>query len=204
MKVIDISRVLSKDTLVYPGDPKVGTKRIKNIERDGVNLSRITLGLHSGTHIDAPSHYLAGGKTINEINLQSLVGKARVCDLTNVSETITEKELEGCKIRKGEIILFKTRNSRLQTNKFIRNFVSLSGDGADYLIKRRIKAVGIDYLSIEAADSCVVHKKLLTKNIPIIENLALKNVLPGVYQIVCLPLKIKNGEAAPARCILLR
>ena len=192
-KVIDISTALSNDTLVYPGDPKVETKRIKTIGRDGVNLSKISMGLHSGTHIDAPSHYLAGGNTINEINLQCLVGKARVCDLTKATGSITEKELKKCGIRKSEIILLKTKKS-----------FGLSADGADYLIKRKIKAVGIDCLSIEASGSSAVHKKLLTKNIPIIEGLVLKNVNQGVYQIVCLPLKIRDGEAAPARCILFK
>ena len=201
-QIIDISMVLSNDTLIYPGDPKVETKKIKIMGRDGVNLSKITMGLHSGTHVDAPAHFLKEGKTIDEMNLRVLVGKARVCDLTKVKELITEKELKKCGIKKDEIILLKTSNSRLSTKKFSEKFISLSLDGADYLIKNKIKAVGIDYLSIETAGSSVVHKKLLTKNIPIIEDLVLKNVKPGVYQIVCMPLKIKGGEAAPARCIL--
>jgi arylformamidase len=204
MELIDVSMVLSNDTLVYPGDPKVETKRTKSLVRDGVNLSKISMGLHSGTHIDAPAHYLKGGKTIDEINLQSLIGKARVCDLTKVSGTITETELRKCGIRKDEIILFKTRNSNLSTKKFSKTYICLSPDGADYLIKRKIKAVGIDYLSIEAAGSCIVHKKLLTKNTLIIEGLVLKNVKPGIYQMVCLPLKIRGGEAAPARCTLFK
>lgn len=193
MEVFDVSTLLSEETIVYPGDPKIKMHKVKKLGKDKVNLSKISMGLHSGTHVDAPAHYLSGGKTIDEINLGLFIGKARVCDAPKTGNEITAKDLKKHKIGSDEIVLFKTNRKCF-----------LGFDGADYLTKKKIKAVGIDNLSIEKAGSSLVHKKLLSNNIPIIEGLVLKNVPAGIYQMVCLPLKIKGGEAAPARCMLLK
>ena len=191
MKIIDLSAELSNGTKTYPGDPEVKTQKIKDVGRDGYALSKITMGLHSGTHVDAPAHYLNGGRTIDEISLGMLIGKARVCDLSSGPKKISEKELKKFRIRRNEIVLLKTRKG------------VLTADGADFLLQKKIRAVGIDGLSIEESGSSVVHKKLLSKNIPIMEGLVLKRVKPGTYQFICLPLKIRGGEAAPARCVLI-
>ena len=206
MRIIDISMTLSPDMVVYEGDPKVSIRRVKNFPKDNVILSQITMGLHSGTHVDAPAHFIRKGGSVDKIPLGFLIGKARVCNLTRVKGSIGEADLKRCGVRRGEIILIKTKNSRLLGKKnFSRNFVALSEEAAEYLIQNRIKAVGIDYLSIERFRSKGhrVHKKLLSKKVPIIEGLSLKNVKPGIYTLFCLPLRIVGTEAAPARCILI-
>jgi arylformamidase len=205
MEVFDVSVTLSKETIVYPGDPKVSLRKLKNIKEDGFSLSELSLGLHSGTHVDAPSHYLPKGKSVDKLPL--IAGAAKVFDLSAVKEEITVDDLRGCDISSGDVVLFRTRNSSLwKRKKFSRTYVSISVEGARYLVRKKVAAVGIDYLSVEAFDSFdgCVHKILLTKDIPIIEGLDLGKITPGAYTLVCLPLKIVGGEAAPARCILIR
>ncbi len=207
MKIIDISMELSSAMITYEGDPRVKMDVIKSFSKNGVLLSKISMGLHSGTHVDSGLHYLRNGESIDKIDLKSLVGKARVCDLISAKSSITVSDLKTCGMKKDEIILLKTRNSKLLGKKlFSRGFVHLSENAADYLVGKRIKAVGIDYLSVEKFRSRenYVHKKLLSCKIPIIEGLDLRKVEPGEYVFYCLPLKIKGGEASPARCILIR
>ncbi|MBN2250836.1 MAG: cyclase family protein [Candidatus Altiarchaeota archaeon] len=207
MKIIDISMTLGEDMPVYEGDPEFRIKQLKDLSRDGVKLSSISMGLHTGTHVDAPAHYIMNGKTIDELDLKTLTGKARVCDLTYIRDRITEADLKKHGIRRGGIILLKTQNSELLREKrFMHMFVSLAEDAADYLIRRRIKAVGIDYLSIEEFGSrtSYVHRNLLANGIQIMEGLLLDCVKAGTYTLYCLPLKVGGGESAPARCILVK
>jgi arylformamidase len=206
MKIIDISMPIYNGMPVYPGDPKVDIRKIKTFQKDGVIVSKIAMGLHTGTHIDAPLHYFPGGKTISEIPLESLTGEALVCDLSSVSECIKAKDLEKFSIEEGDIVFLKTGNSRINRKKFSKRYVYLDSEGADYLIEKRIKAVGIDCLSIEKFDSgdAVVHKKLLRKDMLIIEGLVLGHVSGGRYLTHCAPLKIKGAEAGPARCVLVQ
>lgn len=207
MKVIDISMVLSDGMITYEGDPKVSLNTFKTVRKDGLMLSKIAMGLHSGTHVDAPAHYLKNGMTVDRLGPASLIGMAKVIDLTCVNDIIDRADLKNRRLRKGGMVLFKTKNSRLlKIKKFSRTFVHLSENAADFLIERKIKAVGIDYLSIEKFSSKEhkVHKKLLSNNIPIIEGINLDRVKQGMYTLVCLPLMIKKGEAAPARCVLIK
>ncbi|MFZ2456736.1 MAG: cyclase family protein [Candidatus Altiarchaeia archaeon] len=206
MKIIDISMPISRGMTVYPGDPKVDIRKEKTLRTDGVVVSKITMGLHTGTHIDAPLHYLPGGKTIEEIPLESLTGDALVCDLSYAVDCIGAKDLRKFPIKKGDIVFLKTKNSGVTAKRFSGEYVHLDADGADYLVKKRIKAVGIDCLSIERSDStdAAVHKKLLRKDIPIIEGLVLGHVAEGRYLTHCAPLKIKGAEAGPARCVLVQ
>jgi len=202
MEIIDISMSLEDGMVIYPGDAKFKRTDIVSFDKKGVRLSKIELGSHTGTHIDAPAHFLKKGKTIDKVSLDSLVGKGKVCEFS--VKAIGEKELKECGIKKGDIVLLKTQNWELGTKKFSEDFAYLDESGADYLVKKGIKAVGIDYLSIgEFHKGREVHKKLLGNNIPIIEGLNLKTVNPGPYVIYCLPLKIKGAEGAPARCILV-
>ncbi|MBN2014154.1 MAG: cyclase family protein [Candidatus Altiarchaeota archaeon] len=202
MEFFDISMEVSEDMVVYEGDPGVRLRKVKDISDDGVALSEITLCLHSGTHVDAPAHYFEDGRSIDLI--PPIVGKAVVFDLSHVKDSITSLDLMRLEIVEGDIVLFKTQNSTLGGDDFSREFVYLGDDGADFLVDRGVKAVGIDYLSIEAFDSKehYVHKKLLSNNIAIIEGLVLGKIQPGSYTLFCLPLKVRGGEAAPARCIL--
>lgn len=206
MKIIDISMELSDETVTYEGDQGIKFEIVKNFPQSRVMLSKVDMGLHSGTHVDSPAHFLDGGKKLDEMPLESLIGKARVCDLTDATESVGASELKGCKIEEGEIVLLKTKNSELlDDKKFHREFVHLTDDGADYLVDNKIKAVGIDYLSIDKfkSETGYVHKSLLSKDILIIEGLDLRSVQAGTYTLYCLPLRIKSREAAPARCILI-
>jgi len=198
---------LSEGMITYEGDPKLKLEKIKGFPENTVRLTKLHFGLHSGTHVDAPAHFLPDGDFINDVPLDSLIGKAIVCDLTSVSEVISEKDLQDCDIKSWDIVLLKTTNSELLSKpEFNRKFVHLSDDAADYLVEKRIKAVGIDYLSIEKFRSKTkhVHKTLLSNKIPIIEGLDLTNASAGEYTLYCLPLKITGVEAAPARCILVK
>ena len=207
LEIIDISVAIYEEMITYEGDPKTVTQKVKNLPEDGVTVSQITMGLHSGTHVDSPAHYFEDGKTIDNLNLNSFIGEAKVYDFTYINESIKQSDLEKIDIRNSEILLFKTKNSDLYKKySFSKNFVYLDESGADYLIEKKIKAVGIDYLSIEKfeSDTNYVHKRLLSNKIPIIEGLNLIHVKPGNYTLFCLPLKVLGGEAAPARCILIR
>ena len=206
MKIIDISMPIYNGMINYPGDPKVDIRKEKTFQKDGVVVSKIAMGLHTGTHIDAPLHYLPDGKTIDRIPLESLTGNALVCDLSYVKDCIGAKDLKNFLIEKGDIVFLKTKNSSINPKKFSKKYVYLDSEGADYLIEKEIKAVGIDCLSIEKFDSsdAIVHKKLLQKEIPIIEGLILGHVAGGRYLTHCSPLKILGAEASPARCVLVQ
>jgi arylformamidase len=206
MKHIDISWPLKKNMTSYNGRKLFTFTFFRTWGKDKARQSRVALDSHAGTHIDAPSHYVKRGKTIDKIHLDRFVGECRVLDLSKVNEKITEKNLKKFKIKKGERILLKTKNSRKSPKaSFNANFVYLDRSGASYLVGAEIRSVGIDYLGIEHNQpGHETHKFLLKKDIPIIEGLRLKKVKSGRYQLLCLPLSYKNLEAAPARAILLR
>ncbi len=205
MKIIDISWPINQNTTEYKDRKTVKISTSKEFENDGSRESILTLNIHTGTHIDAPAHFLKDGKTIDQIDLNKLVGNCRVLDLSNVEEKITKEDLEKYNIQKDEIILLETKNSNLSPNeKFDYNFVYLEKSGAQHLATKEIKCVGIDYLGIERNQpNHETHKILLEKDIPIIEGLRLNAVSAGNFYFYCLPLFIKNTEAALARAILI-
>lgn len=204
---IDISVPLKSGMVHWPGDPGVLIKRVKDMERDGVNVSRIAMGAHTGTHMDAPAHFISGGKGIDQIPIPAIVGRARVIEIRN-HQTIRPEELRSARIRRGERILLKTGNSARcwATPSFVRDFISLSIEAANFLAERKVSTVGIDYLSVGAfqGDGPETHRILLGAGIWIIEGLDLSKVEPGDYDLVCLPLKIDGGDGSPARAILKR
>ena len=191
----------------YPGDPEVLITRDQDISRgDPVTLTRISLGAHAGTHVDAPMHFLAGGRSIDEAGLDALSGPARVIAIAD-SRSIEVPELEQHRIKAGEILLFKTRNSALwKDDVFHGDSVYLSTEAATFLAGKRVRTVGIDYLSIAGyqRNETEVHAILLGASIWIIESLDLSRVEPGVHELICLPLRIEGAEAAPARAFLRR
>jgi arylformamidase len=205
VEIIDISWPLTMDMTGYKDRVSVVIESLKSMEKDSVRETKIMIHSHAGTHVDAPAHFLAEGKAIDQISLESLVGLCQVIDVTDIEEKITEKELEKEKIDQGDIILFKTKNSYLSaTEKFNTSFIYLSDTAADYLIDKKVKAVGIDYLGIERSQiGHPTHRQLLHANITIIEGLRLSHVSAGIYFFVCLPLSIIGNDAAPARAILI-
>jgi arylformamidase len=203
--IFDISMALEDKMPVYPGDPYFESKAFYSIAAgDRVNLTKLCLGSHSGTHIDAPSHFYQNGQTVDQLSLTDLSGLARVIDV-GLAKSITAEILAQHDIEKGERVLLKTTNSRLPLDKFYRNYVYLEEEAAVYLVKRSVKLIGIDYLSVGKFKSeSQVHQLLLGAGVIIIEGLRLAKVNPGTYLLICLPLKLSGIDGAPARAILIR
>jgi len=203
MELIDITVPLRDGMVVYDGDPEVRLERVHSIEHgDVANNSRLDFGVHSGTHIDAPVHFIPGAPAAEDLPLEPLMGAAWVVDATGVEGSLDAEALGGLDLPRAERILFKTRNSRLwELDHFSHEFVHLTGSGADELIGRGVRLVGLDYLSIGDPDA---HRVLLGARVVALEGLDLSRVEPGEYELVCLPLKIVGSDGAPARAILIR
>ncbi len=209
MHIFDISVPISNQTPVYKGDPAVKLERTSDVNRgDSLTLSRIEMGAHTGTHIDAPLHFIRGGATVDELDLNILIGQAVVVDLSGVKEAITAVDLENASVpARAERILFKTSNSALwMKNDFQENFVAFAPSAAEWLIEHRVRLVAIDYLSAElfGADEAQVHRLLLAAGVIIVEGVNLTEIAAGAYQLICLPLKLKRAEGAPARAVLIQ
>jgi arylformamidase len=199
MKIIDITRPLSNSSVVYPGDtpPAFGQH-----DQGQYLISDLSMNSHSGTHIDAPVHYLKTGDTIDTIPLSWLVGPCRVLDVSNAGTEITERAITG-KIEGISRVLLKTTFS--SCTRFREDYPSLTHDAARYLIKKGVQCVGIDSFSIEAfVCDGTVHRELLGNHCVIIELLDLSAVPEGDYTMVALPLRLSGLDGSPARVILLQ
>jgi arylformamidase len=206
MKIYDISVPLGEGTPVYEGDPAIEIIQKKSMANgDSMNISQLSMGAHSGTHIDAPFHFRPDGKHIDELDLSIFFGMCQVVIVEAYDGLITKEELSS-QVKPGtERLLIKTPNSRLwEKSEFERGFVSLSLEAAEWVVRNGVKLVGIDYLSIEKFHSPdhAVHKALLKNSVVIIEGLNLSEVPPGSYHLISLPLKIKDGDGSPVRAIL--
>ena len=203
---IDVSVTLKTGMVTWPGDPSVRISHALSLERgDPCTVSYLELGAHSGTHMDAPAHFVAGGTGIDSMPLDAAIGPARVIVIED-PESITLGELEPHRIQPGERILFKTHNSdrSWETDAFAEGFVYLSAPAARHLAERSVTLVGIDYLSVGGfdADGVETHQALLRAGIWVIEGLYLNEVPPGAVDLICLPLKIAEGDGAPARALV--
>ena len=204
MELIDITVPIRDGMFVYDGDPTVTLTRVKSIEDGQVaNISRLDFGVHSGTHIDAPLHFIEGGPAAEQLPLEPLLGEAHVVDATGVTGVLDADALRTLDLPDGaERLLFKTPNSRLwERDAFSHEFVHLTGDGAQLLLDRGVKLVGLDYLSVGDPDA---HRVLLGGGVVAMEGLDLRAVEPGTYRLVCLPLKIVGSDGAPARAVLVK
>jgi arylformamidase len=205
---IDISVPLDNGMVCWPGDEPFRREHMLHLAHGDVcNLSKLTTTVHIGTHMDAPHHFVKGGLGIDAMPLDATVGPARVIHIHD-PKAIRVAELEPHGIRHGERILFRTHNSDRpwHTEEFRKHFVYIQQDAARYLASKRIRTVGIDYLSVGGfeIDSRETHEALLGAGIWIIEGLNLGAVEPGAYELVCLPLKIVGSDGAPARAIVRR
>ncbi|MGP8320447.1 MAG: cyclase family protein [Methanosarcinaceae archaeon] len=195
-KIIDISVGISSDMLIYPGDPKPLIKTISSIEKNGAKVSDISFGSHTGTHIDAPSHIFKNGITVDQIKLDGLVGKALLLDFSINGKVIAGSDLEDI-YRRFEhipditILLLKTNN-----------VAYLDESAAYWIIRNGFKTVGIDGMSVDFPSQMMIHGQLLGNGIIIVECLNLYGVDEGVYDFICLPLKIIDCDGAPARAVL--
>jgi len=204
MKIIDISWPISGDMTQYKDRQLVFVGQTHFIKHDGVSMSSILVSSHTGTHIDAPSHFLQEGKPLSQVPLETHIGKALVIDCTGVP-VITKEVLSRHTIPEGIILLCKTDNSKKKvTDRYDPQFVAISECAARYLIERKIKAVGLDYPGLERGNKDhVVHALLLGNEIGIIEGLRLEKVEPKEYFFCCLPIALQNTDGAPARAVLI-
>jgi arylformamidase len=211
MKLYDVSRILDKDTLVYPGDPEVEREICKRIAQDGFAMEVFKLGSHAGTHLDAPAHVLPAGATIDRIMPEPLNGPARVLTTDPAAGLIgadfLSQHLSEQDLRTVERLLLHACNRRPVSAAFDFHHPSLSLDGAEFLRdKTAVKLIGIDTLSIENGSDATlpVHRTLLKADILILESLDFETeqVADGDYELICAPLRIRNADGAPCRALL--
>ncbi len=210
MKIYDVTVAISSDMPIYEGDPAVQVESFMAIDRgDSANVSSISFGVHSGTHVDAPNHFIDGTKHVYELDLEKLIGPCRVIDVgTEVREI---EPVHVGDITGVERVVFKTRNSEFWSTPedgFRQDFTYITRATAELLVANRVKLVGIDYLSIEGSGGTgkPVHTALLKGEMVILEGVDLRAVRAGDYEIICLPLKYKGstGDGAPARTVLVK
>ena len=203
---IDVSVSLRSGMVHWPDNPPVQIERALSIEQgDAANVSEISMGAHTGTHMDGPLHFVREGKGLDEMPLTATIGRARVIEISD-PESIKVGELHPHGLQRDERILFKTQNSarRWSTEGFMEDFVYVSQEAAQYLADCGIQTVGVDYLSVGGfrKDGEETHRALLEAGIWVIEGLDLSEVEPGEYELICLPIKIERSDGAPARAIL--
>jgi arylformamidase len=202
-EIIDISVPLGPSTVSWENESTPVIERVSSIEAgDGYNLSRLVLGSHSGTHVDAPLHFIGEGGAVDRLPLDALIGPALVIDARKVAQEIDVELIElelppGC-----ERVIFSTRNSELWDEPGFRSdFVGISPDAAALLVERGVRLVGIDYLSVGAPET---HRELLTHDVVLLEGLDLRGVAAGRYRLACLPLRTVGADGAPARAVLTK
>ncbi|WP_322791612.1 cyclase family protein [Bellilinea sp.] len=210
MKIWDISLTISPNLPTWPGDPKAVIERVSAIS-DGANanVSRMDMGVHTGTHVDAPLHFIDGSSAVEAMNLEVLIGPARVVQVADDVNVIDREVLEKLELPAGTTrVLFKTRNSKYwasQVRDFQTDFVGIDESGSKYLVEKGVRLVGVDYLSVAPyKQSRPTHQVLLGANMVIVEGVDLSAVQPGEYQLICLPLKIEGSDGAPARAVLIQ
>jgi arylformamidase len=203
---IDVSVPLRTGMVHWPDNPPVKIDRVMDLERgDAASVSSMSMGVHTGTHMDAPAHFQRGGVGIDQMPLEATLGLARVIEIRD-PVSIKRAELEAAGLQPGERVLFRTRNSERcwQSDVFVEDFVFISREAAAYLAERRVRTVGVDYLSVGGfrEDAEETHVALLQAGIWVVEGLNLSAVRAGTYEFICLPLRIVGGDGAPARAVL--
>jgi len=206
--IIDITVPFRTDLPLWPGDPRPEVSLMKSVEGGyRCNVTRIDTGVHFGTHLDAPCHFIDGGKTVDQLDLGVLVGRCFVGEIPDTAE-ISSANLDTLNIPEGtERLLLKTSNSELWSkpdHTFFEDYAALTADAARWVVEKGIRLIGIDYLSIQlfADDVSTTHIVLLEAEIIIVEGLDLRNVSGGVYDLACLPMKIAGSDGAPVRAVL--
>lgn len=203
---IDISLTIHPGMPYWPDNSAITVEPSQCLAHGDVcNVSKLTIGTHTGTHVDGINHFIKGGIGIDQMPLDATIGRARVIEIKDPQQ-IKVEELELYNIQAGERILFKTQNSdfALKSKTFVEDFVHISTEAAQYLAKKKVRTVGVDYLSVGGYEGNVikVHHALLGSGIWAIEGLNLAEVEPGEYELICLPIKLKDGDGGLARAIL--
>lgn len=208
MPIIDITLTITNDLVTWPDGPRVEMVQFSRIA-DGArsNNTKLSMGAHTGTHVDAPAHFVLGGSTVEAMDLNVLIGPALVVEVPDADE-ITPDVLDGLAIPAGtQRLLFRTRNSALWTRHepdFRTDYVAVSGSAARWLVEHGVRLVGVDYLSVAPwNDLLTCHDVLLGAGVVVVEGLALDGVPAGEYQLICLPTKLGGSDGAPARAVLV-
>jgi arylformamidase len=198
MEIIDITVPVRTGMVTYPGDPEVSHERVKAIaDGESANISKLDLGVHTGTHVDAPNHFIEGAAGADELPLDVLNGPCEVVEVAALDESAVGAVPVGT-----ERVLFKTPNSELWAqNTFPETFERLNGAAATALVERGVRLVGVDFLSVGDEDA---HHVLLGAGVVPVEGLDLRGVEPGAYDLHCLPLRLVGSDGAPARAILIK
>jgi len=208
MVIYDVSVPLSESLVVWPGDPPVDVTQSSHLARgDRSTVSQLRMSAHSGTHVDAPAHFVLGGSTVDDLDLGVLVGPALVVEALE-TDVLSADVLEGLPIPLGtERVLFHTRNSDRWARgerEFAQDFVAFTEEGARWLVARGARLVGVDYLSVGPfGHTAPPHRAFLRAGVVLVESLDLSGIVSGTYDLVCLPLKLAGAEGAPARAILI-
>ncbi len=208
MKIYDVSQLLDKDTPIYPGNPEFSTIFESTLTTGTSNVSKITMGSHFATHIDAPLHMEEKGFSISDIPIDTFIGKCTVLDLTNVDVSITESDLRKAGLvensSSNKILVLKTKNSIRGFSKFYPDFIYLDPSAAEYIVSRKIKLLATDGPSVKKFHSKdLIHKFLFDNNIVIAEGLVLQNIEKGEYTFVGMPLRLKGLDGSPCRIVLI-
>ena len=204
MKIIDISMPIHERMATYKGriDKRPSHIWDRRMPQDSINESSICMNLHTGTHLDAHRHMIADGWTIKDMPIERLISPCKLFDLTGVADAITRQDLEGLHIIPGDFVLLKTQNSFGRVHD--ENFVYIRHDAAEYLADLKVSGVGIDALGVERDQpGHLTHLALMSADVLILEGLSLRDVQPGSYFLIALPLSIPDAEGAPARAVLL-
>jgi arylformamidase len=210
-KAVDLTHELANGMPIYPGDPSPSFVRSATLEKNGVNLTKLTLGSHTGTHTDAPRHFIQGGESIDKILVKNFMGEALVIDLSKtkpIGSGIVPSDFSNfdSQIKEDDIVLFYTGSSEKWGDPNVNsNYTYCTKEAADYFVEKKVRAVGIDFLSIEKfkAPEPVVHRTLLNNGIYIVESLskALRQFSGERIFFISLPIKLENGDGAPSRSI---
>ena len=203
---IDVTWEIHPNLPVWPGEERPILSQVSTVEADGVQSTRLAFGAHTGTHLDAPRHFIAGGATIDEIPLDVLIGPCLLVDHQGEGPLIEVSDLEKFQWDNVQRVIFRTRSAFFpMEGEFRRDYVALSLSAAEFLVAKGVRLVGIDYLSVEKFESqseFTVHKALLEAGVVLIEGLKLKDLAPGHYELVALPLLLKGSEGSPARVLM--
>ncbi|MFN2399041.1 MAG: cyclase family protein [Gemmatimonadaceae bacterium] len=206
VRLYDVSQGIRDGGLAYPGDPPIRITEHESIAAgSSANVSALSFGSHTGTHVDAPLHFIDGGAPVDAIPLGHLIGPAILVRFEDSLRVIRKRDLEHKDLRGHPRVLLATRNSALlRQREFQTDYTYLSPDGAEYLASIGVVLVGIDYLSVEQFHSGHhrTHLTLLERGIVIVEGLDLSQPMPGEYELMCLPLKLVGRDGAPARAVL--
>jgi arylformamidase len=212
-QIIDITVGISRNTPVYPGDPQPVINVVSSIDYDGYAVSRVTFGTHTGTHVDAPSHILRKGLTVDRLPLSSLIGRAVVLDLSDIAGNLSCVEMQAAFNRSGartdpavDTVLIKTQKGRDGLCGQAYDAGSVTGlrpDVGMWVLEQGFNLIGVDTLSVDIGDSLTNHRLFLENDIIILENIDVSAVAEGMYHFICLPLKLEGCDAAPARVILI-